>query len=331
MIIFIYVILALTAVSLGAGLYMARFASRRNPKIPDYWTHPEALPPFSPHIAPKDLPTMEQGQAFLLENAGAPHTITSRDGLRLQGHYIKAHPDRKSQAIVLQVHGYRSHPLNDFAGSALAFCEKGFDLFLIDQRALGGSEGKYITFGILERYDVADWCRYLEQTFPGIPVILDGVSMGATTVLLAAGEPLPKNVRAVIADCGYASPAAICKKVLKQWFHLPPFPIYYAAVLWLRLLTGVWFGKFPADGYATGDCATALEKTKLPILFAHGTGDTFVPYTMSCAAYGHCDRDRCELVTVEGAEHGLSWFEGREAYDAALARLLERAGIQMEL
>ena len=50
-----------------------------------------------------------------------------------------------------------------------------------------------------------------------IPIYLEGVSMGAATVLMAAGLPeLPANVRGVIADSPYSSPEEIIRKVLPE-------------------------------------------------------------------------------------------------------------------
>jgi len=320
------VLAALVLITAAAGFYMARFACLRAKGKPDYWVHPEALPPMYEHIPEKDYDMIRAGREFLLSHAEAPVYITSRDGLRLQGHYVP--PENGTpKGIFLQVHGYRSHPLCDFPGCARPMHEQGYGLFLIDHRAGGGSEGRYITFGLLERYDVADWCAYLNDRFPGIPVMLDGVSMGGATVMLAAGEALPDNVQGIIADCGYSSPAAICKKVLKQWFGLPPFPIYYAAVLWIRLFCGVWFS-LPAGvkngRYLTGDCGLALEKNRLPILIAHGEADGFVPYRMSVENFAHCDPENSELFSVPGAEHGIAWLADRERYNAAIYRMWDK-------
>ena len=309
----------------AAGFYMARFACLRRKEIPDYWTHPEALPPPYKHIPEKDYGMIADGQKFLLAHAEPPVYITSRDGLRLQGHYVP--PECPPRGIYLQVHGYRSHPLCDFPGCARQMHDEGYGLFLIDHRAGGGSEGKYVTFGLLERYDVADWCAYLQEHFPGVPVVLDGVSMGGATVMLASAEKLPPNVQGVIADCGYSSPAAICKKVLQQWFRLPPFPIYYAAVLWIRLLAGVWFSlpsRTEKARHATGDCGLAMEKNSLPLIMAHGVEDGFVPYRMSLENFTHCDPANSELIGVPGAEHGMAWLTDREGYNAAIYRLWDK-------
>ena len=48
-----------------------------------------------------------------------------------------------------------------------------------------------------------------------------GVSMGAATVLLAAGLNLPDNVCGIVADCGYTSPREITRKCLPE--YLPGF------------------------------------------------------------------------------------------------------------
>ena len=82
------ILLILLALTMAAGWYMARFACLRKKNIPDYWTHPEALPPVYEHIAEKDYPLIYAGREFLLTHAEPPVYITSRDGLRLQGHYI---------------------------------------------------------------------------------------------------------------------------------------------------------------------------------------------------------------------------------------------------
>lgn len=320
----ILIILCLLCLTLAGGLYMAHFACGRKKDVPDYWTAPDALPKPDRHIPEKDLPEVLAGRAFLLANGGDPIHIQSRDGIPLTAHYIP--PAGEPRGIYLQVHGYRSHPLCDFAGCVREMHEMGYGLFLIDQRACGGSGGQYITFGLRERYDVVDWCHWLHAHFPTVPVVLDGISLGATTVLLAAGEELPDNVGGIIADCGYTAPAAICKKVLRQWFHLPPFPLYYAAVLWIRLCTGEWFtrpGK--RDPHATGDVCHALARNTRPLLLAHGEADSFVPHWMGQAIYDSCKDKDVVFLSVPGAEHGMSWLLDTDTYRREVAMLWEKA------
>lgn len=71
----------------------------------------------------------------------------------------------------------------------------GYNVLLPDQRAHGYSGGHTITMGVKERYDARDWTVWARSRFgPEVPIFLMGVSMGAATVLLAAGLNLPDNV-----------------------------------------------------------------------------------------------------------------------------------------
>lgn len=317
----IAIVLVLILLSGAFGFHMYRCAVVRRKNAADYWVQPEKLEPPQDMTAER-AEIVARGQRFLLENGGKPYFRISRDGLTLACRML--HPDgvwtEQPRGIFLCCHGYRSHAVFDFSGAAEWLLREGFSLCLIDQRACGSSAGKYITFGVREKDDVVDWVCWLQERYPDLPVILDGVSMGASTVLAASGETLPPNVRAILADCGYTSPAAICKKVLRQWFHLPPFPVYYAALFWIWLRTGVWLTEL--------DCRETVAKNRLPLLIVHGSGDDFVPYAMGeslyAAARDHCD---AECFTAKGAPHAQSWLYDEEGYKAAIIRLLQKAEI----
>ena len=124
------------------------------------------------------------------------------------------------------MHGFRSNPVFDFGASAHDFASRGFILCMPCQRAHGDSEGRHLTFGIKERYDALEWCRFLAKRFPDLPILMCGISMGSSTVLMASSLELPERVVGVIADCGYTTPAEVCKKVLNVDLHLPAFPLY---------------------------------------------------------------------------------------------------------
>lgn len=237
--------------------------------------------------------------------------ITAPDGLRLAGR-VFGHADAKTTLVAF--HGYRSYASHDF-GSVLPYYveECGLRVLLVDQRAHERSEGKYITFGIKERYDCLAWAKYAADRFGG-SVILDGISMGSATVLMASNLPLPQEVVGVIADCGYSSPDAILRKVARDM--RVPAGLFLPLVYFLcRRLAG-----FDPRGESA---PAALAESRLPVLFIHGTGDDFVPYTMSEECYAAC-RDRAELCLVEGAGHGLSYLVAPEQTKAALSRFFDR-------
>ena len=60
-----------------------------------------------------------------------------------------------------------------------------------------------------------------------------------------------------------------------------------------------------------------MEKNKLPVLFAHGTGDRLVPHSMSQRAFDACTAFK-NIILVDNADHGLSYVTETERYSAAI-------------
>lgn len=143
--------------------------------------------------------------------------IVSKDGFTLSGHYLE-HPNPKR--LVIMFHGWRGSWKKDEAALAHGLYQKNCSILMTEQRAHGASGGKYIGFGILERYDCLEWTRYATEHFEELPIYLSGVSMGASTVLMAVGEKLPNQVKGVIADCGFTSPYEMVKIFASKFMHM---------------------------------------------------------------------------------------------------------------
>ena len=314
----------LLLLALIGGYVMVRKAVRRDERrMNRAWDEPLKKPDS---ITDEEFAVMQDGEKLLKDRMCEYVTIDSRDGLKLSARYYE-HP--APRGIFLMVHGYRSSSAADFSGAVRSVWDMGYSLFLIDQRAHGRSEGKYIGYGIKERYDAVDWANYLKERFPGVPVVADGVSMGAGTVMLACGAGWPDNVKAVIADCGYSSAGDICKVCMKKWFHLPAFPIYYGAKLWIRLLAHYDLDEVNARDSLAKLKDKSLYEKPLPILLAHGRADGFVPYYMSeenMKAFGPED-DFAELFTSETADHGMAFLRDHDGYMEAIGRLFDKAGL----
>lgn len=223
------------------------------------------------------LSGVQQNNAFLTELAAAAKRlegkehetveIISRDGTNLVGHFF---PAKSPKRIVIAMHGWRTSWAYDFGTMADFLEENDCTVLYAEQRGQNSSGGNYMSFGLAERYDVLDWIDWVtERCGKELPIYLAGVSMGATTVLMAAGLDLPDNVHGIAADCGFTSPQAIWKHVISKNLHLP-----YA----LRgIMADSMFRnrlQMSTDEYSTVD---ALKCSKVPVLFAHGTEDHFVP------------------------------------------------------
>ncbi len=237
--------------------------------------------------------------------------ITTKDALTLHARYYEV---EKGAPVQILCHGYRSNPLLDFSGGLQLSIECGCNTLVIDQRAHGKSGGRYLAFGVKERYDLLEWVKYICRRQGDAPIVLVGISMGAATVCMASDLELPENVKGIIADSGYDSPRSIIRNVIK---HLK-YPVG-AAYFFLRT-GGRMFGGFDIE---ESDSLRSLSRTNIPVLFIHGGDDRFVPKEMSIEAYNACNSQK-ELVIIEGAGHALCYMIDPEAYRRAYLGFLEK-------
>lgn len=238
--------------------------------------------------------------------------ITSFDGLQLAGRYYH---QADGAPLDICFHGYRGTPSRDFSGGTAIYFGQGHNVLMIEQRGQCGSEGHTITFGVLEQIDCMAWVQYAVDRFgPDVKILLDGISMGAATVLMASGADLPENVRGIVADCPYTTPGAIIRKVCRD-MHLPPrlsWPFLYLGAL--------LFGHFHLN---QGDAAEAVKHSQVPILLIHGEEDHFVPCDMS-RAIAAANPEKVTLHTFPGAGHGLSYLIDGERYTALVKEFSEK-------
>lgn len=266
----------------------------------------------SPNLAPY-REQMDAGREWFLGMEPEKVEIISHDGLRLRALYLH-NPEAKGTIILM--HGYRMDGLTDFTCVYKKYYEAGFSLLNTFQRAHTLSEGEYITFGALERFDCRDWATYVADRFgKEHKIVLDGLSMGATTVLMASGLELPENVKGIIADCGFTSPWDQLAHLCKTKYHLPVHPLLDSAELFARTLGG-----FSLKSPTTVE---AMEHNDIPTLFIHGEDDAFVPTFFSVRAFEAC-RGPKRLITVPGAAHGVSYLVDQESCDRELDEFLGR-------
>lgn len=240
--------------------------------------------------------------------------IVSHDGEKLVGHW---HPCEGAKRIIIAMHGWRSTWARDFAVISDFWHENNCSVLYVEQRGQNNSGGEHMGFGLIERYDCLDWISWMNQNRngEGLPIYLAGISMGATSVLMAAGLNLPANVRGIIADCGFTSPHAIWKHVVEKNIHLPYGGIRSAmadAFCKQKIQIG-------SREYSTID---AMKHCRVPVLFVHGTDDHFVPIEMTYENYKACIAPK-RLLVVPGAEHGMSYFLEKKGYEAEVRRFWE--------
>jgi len=214
-------------------------------------------------------------------------TLESFDGLKL--HAKKFSPAENSNRWAVLIHGYGRD--GTFAYDyAEEYLKRGWNVLIPDLRAAGESQGEFITMGALESLDVLKW---LEKIPPDSKIVLHGVSMGAATVMMTAAHN-PKNLIAVVEDCGYTSAYEMFAAQLGKIFGLPEYPVMPCADYVCKFKTGI----------KISDAAplNVVDKIKVPILFIHGDADGLVPFEMMSRLYDKAAAPK-EKFVVTGAGH----------------------------
>lgn len=238
--------------------------------------------------------------------------IKSFDGFNLKAHYVKGSNPKK---LLIFFHGFKSSYKTDLT-NAKQYIDKGYSLLMIEQRAHGGSDGKYISFGVLERVDCKMWVDYAVNRFGNdVEILLVGVSMGAATIMMAANLGLAKNVVGMICDCGFTTPKEEIAYCIRHYYKLPSFIVIDVLNLYCKI-----FAKFSLSG---ANSATSLSESDIPILMVHGDGDDFVPYEYSVKNFAACQMENKELVTIKCDVHACSYLENTTLYQQKVDNFLK--------
>lgn len=249
-----------------------------------------------------------------LENAGLKEiNIKSRDGKRLCGHLYYGDDDKR---IIIAMHGWRSSWSKDFGAISDFWHKSGSAVLYAEQRGQNNSEGEYMGFGMVERFDCLCWIEWVrEHNEKNLPIYLAGISMGAATVLMASGSRPGNDVHGIIADCGFTSAEAVWKHVIRDNMHMP----YRVRS---RLINDLCKRKIEV-GLESYTVLEAMKTNSTPVLFIHGTDDSFVPVEMTFKNYKACNAPK-ELFIVPGAGHALCYIEDKEGYERAVSGFFEK-------
>ncbi|MGN0374909.1 MAG: alpha/beta hydrolase [Butyrivibrio sp.] len=254
---------------------------------------------------------LQTRKKYFLEQLHRDVYISSRDNLKLHATFFPRGDCRK---IVICFHGYTSSGMSDYIALSDYYFRNGYSMLLPDARAHGESEGEYVGFGCLDRWDAMEWIKWvIKECGPKTQILLHGTSMGGATVLMTSALKLPGQVKGVISDCAFTSPKYVFTHVLHTMYHLPAFPVIPLTDCVNRIKAG----------YGMDECNAAREisKTRIPVLMIHGDADNFVPVSMCHEIYANCNAPKTKLI-IKGASHAESYYKDTKAYEAALDKFI---------
>lgn len=229
-----------------------------------------------------------------------------------------AGPDAPAVIVVPGLGGCRRSEGNLLAAGMLH--RYGFAALIIDLRNHGDSsreDGRY-SGGIREHRDVLgawDWL-VSRQHLPPTRIGLLGLSLGAATALIAAGQE--PRVAAVWEDSSYADIDVAIRSELTRNGH----PTWFApgGVLMARILGGV-------DLTSLSPIEAVAGLDDRPIFITHGTDDQrlSVGYAYDLAGEIATHGGLAEMWIVPGSKHTMAIREHPVEYERRLADFFRRA------
>jgi len=225
--------------------------------------------------------------------------VTMPTGERHHALYVR----RGSRKTAVIIHGWRDCSIDFLFLARLYEHFLHYNIVMPDLHAHGLSEGDMIQMGWHDRKDVLHWL----SVFQTDTMVVHGVSMGAATAMMTSAEPLPDGIRDIhfVEDCGYTSVWDEFAGEMKNQFGLPPFPLMYTTDLLCKLLLG-W-------GFDEASAVASVRRSPHPMLFIHGSADTFVPTEMVYRLY-EAKPSRKTLWVADGAKHTKSYLTHKDEY-----------------
>lgn len=235
-------------------------------------------------------------------------TLTTNDGLSLQGWYLPSH----NHAAIILLHGYGGNRLEVLERAAL-LAQHGYGVLLYDERASGESDGDRRTLGWLDVNDVPLAVSYLltrSEIDPRRIGIL-GFSIGGQIALRAAAQS--DQIKAVVAEePGFVriSDVPDMPGLMDNFYDVS----YWVGEQWLSLRTGV--------PISTGVVNDLKRMSSRPILFT-ATGQDY-GRALVRHFYEQAPEPK-EWWEVPETTHGGSPQARPEEYEQTVIGFLDRA------
>lgn len=269
---------------------------------------------YTSQVAPKGTPA-DAGLAFK-----EVEFLSRNDHLLLRGWFIPGvvSPGHLSTAqTIIMAHGIRTNRSDPGVGLlnlSDALANKGFAVLAFDLRGSGYSTSAPTSLGYFEQRDILGAVDFLESgamPYPelGRPKAIGGwgVSMGAASMLMAASvEP---HLRAIVSDSAYADVMPLLEREIPSRSGLPRF--FTPGIV---RASSVMYG---IDFSADQPSAIVARIAPRPILFIHGSADTYVaPDNMTTLAQAAQQGSGAKVDSwlVPGAKHAQAFHAAGQAY-----------------
>ncbi|MEO7312904.1 MAG: alpha/beta hydrolase [Chitinophagaceae bacterium] len=246
--------------------------------------------------------------------------LKNRDGLKLEAWsiatpYFKIDSFQfkslapKPKNTIIMFHGQGSCK-SAILREANEFLHLGYDVFMIDFRAHGGSEGEQSTVGIKEAEDVRMAYDYVKDKTKQAP-ILYGISLGAATITKAVAN-YNLHPQKLILEMPFGS----LLNAVQGFMRIKHLPQAFAPFLtfWGGTLNGEWAFDHQPTEFA--------KKITCPVLLQWGANDPRVTKEEEQEIFNNINTIQKKLVVYETAGHESLCKKEREKWLSSVSEFL---------
>jgi uncharacterized protein len=208
----------------------------------------------------------------------------SPDGVRLHGWFLR--PNGEPRGTILFFHG-NAENISTHVGAVLWLAMKGYQVFLIDYRGYGKSEGTPGMEGIhLDALAAIDRLFRMKGVDKDRIVVFGQSLGGAVAVYAVANSPHRDRIRALIIDSAFSGYRQIAQEKIAEVILLWPFQAPLSLLVTDRYSPGRWIGRLGP----------------VPVLILHGEADKVVPVRHGERLYRLAEEPK-QLWITPGAGH----------------------------
>ena len=215
--------------------------------------------------------------------------ITTADNVRIHGWYL---PAKNATKVLLFFHGNGGN-ISHRGESLQIFHQLGLNVFIIDYRGYGLSEGELSEQGIY-RDAMAAWQHLLERGFKQSDIIIFGRSLGGAVATQLAGNVKPA---ALILESSFSSVRDMASRVLPLISHL----------VYLRF-------RFNSE--------SRIKKIAVPVLVLHSPDDEIIPFELGQKVFASANAPKYFYELTGG--HNDGFIKSMPAYQQMLKVFIEK-------
>ncbi len=301
LIVFILIILTIVVnIELDAFLSPFSFAWKKNEELES--KKRESNPKQEAH-SPQEKIIREKAIQWMENTPFTDEYLTAKDKIKLHARLYK---NAESHLWAVCIHGWKGNIQNTACYGMNYFERLHCNVLLPENRCTGETGGRHIGMGWLDKDDICLWLNKIVSLDSEAKIVIHGESMGGATVMMTTGNNPPPALKCAVSDCGYTSVWEQFAHIHKNGMHLPTFPGMYIANCIAPLKVGY--------SLRQASSVNQLKKCKVPICFAHGTEDDFVPCKMVYKNYEAVQNVPKEIFLFKNAKHCESEFADSELY-----------------